>query len=796
MTKASAKESKKVTVRIDADLGQIFYQSRRTRIIQVENIKELRSGSDARYYREQFGLSQNTEAKWLTIVYVIGAGYKTLHLISPDVNTHHTLDITLRKLHAIREELKNGSGGLEMRQAIWEKQYWKSSDEEKDRNLNFNDVEKMCHRLNLDPPRDELKKRFKAADEERKGTLDFAAFRRFVKALKARPELEQIFNDLTKGSEGRLTFPLFLNFMRNTQKAVESEEDLRKLFVKILTAPEQIAAAVKHFISFLSSQENSAFGEEPRVWMDMTRPLSEYYISSSHNTYLVGNQLMGTSTIEGYIRALLHSCRSVELDIYDGDCEPVIYHGRTLTTKVPVREVCEAIMKYAFVTSPYPIIISAEVHCGVTQQDMLANIMKSVFGDALVSAPVDGRPKIGVLPSPEELRGRVLLKAKNLYVSESEPFHSKDVAVDIDSSETTSSSEQDVLSDVKSELKKVGHKVLGHVGSHRVSFGKHTHISPPLVSKTSTNSDEKDKKKVKMSYELLALLVYTVGVKCRGLNKKETYAPEHVFSLSENAANGLLKDNMMDLIKHTQNHVVRIYPKGVRISSTNYDPHRYWSAGAQLVSLNWQTCDQGLMINDAMFRRNGKAGYVLKPQALREAHKDLLVHRTKHCLKVRVISAQQLPRPRDSQGREIVDKSVMDPYVEVSLLVPDWTQSSFSSSESDTKYTPASGPQVGGATSARVVSNRTKVVKNNGFNPFWNESFSLPFDYVGDMKDLVFVKFAVREERQDNDEPLAQYVIPLGCLRQGYRHIPLHDSQLSQFLFSTLFIHTKLVSRV
>jgi hypothetical protein len=65
-----------------------------------------------------------------------------------------------------------------------------------------------------------------------------------------------------------------------------------------------------------------------------------------------------------------------------------------------------------------------------------------------------------------------------------------------------------------------------------------------------------------MSFELMALLVYTVGVKCRGINKKETYAPEHVFSLSENTANKLLKENMTDLIKHNQDHIVRIYPKG------------------------------------------------------------------------------------------------------------------------------------------------------------------------------------------------------------------------------------------
>ncbi len=55
----------------------------------------------------------------------------------------------------------------------------------------------------------------------------------------------------------------------------------------------------------------------------------------------------------------------------------------------------------------------------------------------------------------------------------------------------------------------------------------------------------------------MALLVYTVGVKCRGLNKKETYEVSHVFSLSERTANKVMKQSMYDLIKHNRSHVVR-----------------------------------------------------------------------------------------------------------------------------------------------------------------------------------------------------------------------------------------------
>jgi phosphatidylinositol phospholipase C delta len=75
-----------------------------------------------------------------------------------------------------------------------------------------------------------------------------------------------------------------------------------------------------------------------------------------------------------------------------------------------MRDICVAIAKYAFATSPFPILISAEIHCSIEQQDVLVQIMREVFGDTLICAPVEGREQIEQLPSPEDLKGKVLLK--------------------------------------------------------------------------------------------------------------------------------------------------------------------------------------------------------------------------------------------------------------------------------------------------------------------------------------------------------------------------------------------------
>lgn len=72
------------------------------------------------------------------------------------------------------------------------------------------------------------------------------------------------------------------------------------------------------------------------------------------------------------------------------------------------------------------------------------------------------------------------------------------------------------------------------------------------------------------------------------------------------------QENAFFLKYHTV-QLSRIYPKGQRIDSSNYNPISFWSSGSQMVALNYQTPDKPMQLNMGKFKENGGCGFVLKP---------------------------------------------------------------------------------------------------------------------------------------------------------------------------------------
>lgn len=248
-----------------------------------------------------------------------------------------------------------------------------------------------------------------------------------INMLFQRPELVDIFCNHCSPQACAMSLEQVGVFLREEQG--EADADLARC-LQILHRYElspvrrrEKELSLLGFAAYILSREDGCLLQNRIDWVhqDMSQPLAHYFINSSHNTYVVDHQMRGESSVEMYIQSLLRSCRCVEIDCWNGDDgQPIVTHafGRNSTyiaqlTKIKFADVVKAIAKYAFVMSPYPVILSLENHCNEAQQRVMAACMEEHFGDYLLSDFLPDVPP-DQLPSPEQLMFKILLKNKKV----------------------------------------------------------------------------------------------------------------------------------------------------------------------------------------------------------------------------------------------------------------------------------------------------------------------------------------------------------------------------------------------
>ncbi|XP_044159489.1 1-phosphatidylinositol 4,5-bisphosphate phosphodiesterase delta-4 isoform X5 [Bufo gargarizans] len=235
----------------------------------------------------------------------------------------------------------------------WICDWFQKADKNRDGRMNFKEVQDLLKMMNVDMNEQHAFRLFQMADKSESGTLEGDEFVLFYKALTQRDEVLKIFQDFSKDGK-KLTLLEFVDFLRQEQQEVDNTEefamDLIARYEPSETAKKLHALSIDGFLIYLCSAAGSIFNMSHQPpYQDMTQPLCRYFISSSHNTYLIEDQLLGQSSVEGYIRALKRGCRCVEVDTWDGpNGEPIVYHGHTFTSKIFFKDVISAINKYAF----------------------------------------------------------------------------------------------------------------------------------------------------------------------------------------------------------------------------------------------------------------------------------------------------------------------------------------------------------------------------------------------------------------------------------------------------------------
>ncbi|KAK1337741.1 hypothetical protein QTO34_002374 [Cnephaeus nilssonii] len=395
-------------------------------LIDIREIKEIRPGKTSRdfdRYQEDPAFRPD-QSHCFVILYGMEFRLKTLSL---QATSEDEVNMWIKGLTWLMEDTLQAATPLQIER--WLRKQFYSVDRNREDRISAKDLKNMLSQVNYRVPNMRSLRERLTDLELRSSDITYGQFAQVYRSLMYSDQktMDLPFLEACAPRAGerpelcRMSLPEFQQFLLEYQAELWAVDRLQvqEFMLDFLRDPlreiEEPYFSLEEFVTFLFSKENSVWNSQlDAVCPDtMNNPLSHYWISSSHNTYLTGDQFSSESSLEAYARCLRMGCRCIELDCWDGpDGMPVIYHGHTLTTKIKFSDVLHTIKEHAFVASEYPVILSIEDHCSIAQQRNMAQYFKKVLGDTLLTKPVD--IAADGLPSPNQLKRKILIKHKKL----------------------------------------------------------------------------------------------------------------------------------------------------------------------------------------------------------------------------------------------------------------------------------------------------------------------------------------------------------------------------------------------
>ncbi|XP_042082740.1 1-phosphatidylinositol 4,5-bisphosphate phosphodiesterase gamma-2 [Haplochromis burtoni] len=422
-------KAERLTVQVIMETRQVAWTRTADKtdgVLDLSEIREIRPGRNSKdFERFKDGKDKHDESTCFIIFYGSQFVLSTLSLGADSVDEAQKWLVGLEML---REETRASPTPVLIESWLRKQMY--SVNQTKTNSISLKELKALLPLMNYKAPSSRtLKEKFQEVGSK-KDRLDFEQFHKFYNLLMF--EQNEILDEFKKESCAFILgntdkpdasavllhdFQRFLIYQQQETWANDLNQvrELMTTFIDdTMRKTNDPEFTVSEFLGFLFSKENCIWDEKfsDISNVDMNNPLSHYWVNSSHNTYLTGDQIRSESSTEAYVRCLRLGCRCVELDCWEGPGEPIIYHGWSRTTKIKFEDVVRAINEHAFVTSEFPVILSIEEHCPIDQQRQMARIFREVFGDKLLIEPVEHLAE--QLPSPTQLKGKIILKHKKI----------------------------------------------------------------------------------------------------------------------------------------------------------------------------------------------------------------------------------------------------------------------------------------------------------------------------------------------------------------------------------------------